>query len=275
MKIVAFIGASGSGKSYRAMWVAKENNIDFIIDDGLLIKGNRIIAGFSAKKEHTKLASVRRALFIEPDHAQQVIEAIATENPSGILILGTSLGMVEAIIKALNLPPISKVIYIEDVADQEEIEKARTARRVEGKHVIPVPTFEIKKDFSGYFIDSLRIFRRRGKDEDPLVIDKSVVRPTFSYMGDYTISNQVIYTICEYEITKIPHVTKVNKIWLENKPSGLIINIVLTFNYGIILHSAAKEVQAKVKEAVEKYTAINVLAVNITIKTLGVQQESD
>ena len=64
--IVAFIGSSGTGKSTRAIQVARENNIHFLIDDGLLINGGRILAGSSAKKAPTKLESVRQALFADP-----------------------------------------------------------------------------------------------------------------------------------------------------------------------------------------------------------------
>jgi SpoVK/Ycf46/Vps4 family AAA+-type ATPase len=50
MKVYAFVGPSGTGKSYRAQMVASEKGINFIIDDGLLIKDNQVIAGVSAKK---------------------------------------------------------------------------------------------------------------------------------------------------------------------------------------------------------------------------------
>lgn len=271
MRVVAFIGSSGSGKSYRAIWVAKENNIDFIIDDGLLIKGNRIVAGHSAKKENTKLASVRRALFTQPNHVEQVKKALKAEKPSGILILGTSLNMVKAIVKALELPSLSTVIHIEDVAEQQEIDKAKEMRSVQGKHVIPVPTFEIKEDFSGYFIDPLRIFRRENKSAIPFIANKSIVRPTFSYMGGYTISDQVIYTICEYEALTIPSVTEVNRVWIQSKPTGIVANIELTLEYGIILRPEALKVQQKVKKALENYTGLNVLLINIKVKTLSLK----
>ncbi len=64
MYVYGLVGPSGTGKSHRAPWVAKEKDIDFIIDDGLLIKGNNVIAGKSAKKEKTRLASVKR-LFLQ------------------------------------------------------------------------------------------------------------------------------------------------------------------------------------------------------------------
>lgn len=64
MVVYALIGKSGTGKSHRAQQVSRSFGIEYIIDDGLLIKGNRIIAGKSAKKEPTKIAAIRRAVFL-------------------------------------------------------------------------------------------------------------------------------------------------------------------------------------------------------------------
>ena len=38
MEVYAFVGSSGTGKSYRAQMVARKYNIRYIIDDGILIK---------------------------------------------------------------------------------------------------------------------------------------------------------------------------------------------------------------------------------------------
>ena len=54
IKVYAFVGPSGTGKSYRAQMVAKEKNTHFIIDDGLLVKDNEVVAGKSAKKADTR-----------------------------------------------------------------------------------------------------------------------------------------------------------------------------------------------------------------------------
>jgi adenylate kinase family enzyme len=45
IKTIALIGESGTGKSFRAKLVAQKYGIDLIIDDGLLIRDNRILAG--------------------------------------------------------------------------------------------------------------------------------------------------------------------------------------------------------------------------------------
>ena len=50
MEVYALVGPSGTGKSYRAISFANEMGILYILDDGLLIKDNRILAGVSAKK---------------------------------------------------------------------------------------------------------------------------------------------------------------------------------------------------------------------------------
>ena len=62
-RVYAFVGPSGTGKSYRAQMVANENNIHYIIDDGLLVKDNDVVAGNSAKKAPTKIETVKKSNF--------------------------------------------------------------------------------------------------------------------------------------------------------------------------------------------------------------------
>jgi len=268
LRVVGFVGPSGTGKSHRAVWVARERGIDFIIDDGLLIRGAQIIAGTSAKKEKTKISSIKRALFTDDEHANDVKTAIRQYNPEGILILGTSDGMVEAIAKRLEFPEISEKVYIQQVATDFEIKQALTTRKEQGKHVIPVPTFEIKKDFSGYFLDPLQIFRRKGKGSFQLIGEKSVVRPTFSYLGNYTISDYTIYQIVDYVASNIEGVNKISRFRVENHPEGIYIEMDLVLVYGCRIKSLLREVQKKVIDEVEKLTALNIKSLNLTAKSL-------
>ena len=115
MHTIAFVGPSGTGKSYRAITIAKENGADAFIDDGLLISDTRVLAGISAKREATRIASVKRALFTSREHAEEVKHAIRENNIGTIMILGTSDGMVKKIAEALELPSIERVIRIDDV----------------------------------------------------------------------------------------------------------------------------------------------------------------
>ena len=140
IKVYAFVGPSGTGKSYRAQMVANEKGIEYIIDDGLLILGNEVVAGSSAKKAPTKIETVKNALFQDEEKKKEIQEVFRKKRPKSILILGTSDGMVQKIAANLGLPEISETIYIEDVATEEEMETAKRIRITQGKHVIPVPT---------------------------------------------------------------------------------------------------------------------------------------
>jgi uncharacterized alkaline shock family protein YloU/adenylate kinase family enzyme len=273
LRVIGFIGPSGTGKSHRSVWVARERDIECIIDDGILIRGAQIIAGTSAKKEKTKIASIKRALFTDDNHANEVKDAFRTYSPESVLVLGTSDGMVEAIVKRLELPEITERIYIQDVATEFEIKQALSTRREQGKHVIPVPTFEIKKDFSGYFLDPLQVFRRKGKGSFQLVGEKSVVRPTFSYMGNYTISDYTIYQIVEHVTSKIEGVNKISRFRAENHIDGIYIEMDLVLVYGCMIRPLLKEVQMKAAEEVEKLTALNIQRLDITAKSLVVENK--
>lgn len=271
MKVTGFIGPSGTGKSHRASWVARERGIEFIIDDGLLIKGNQIVAGSSAKRESTRIGSIKRALFTEKTHVEDVKDKLKQYKPDAILILGTSDEMVESIAKRLDLPEMSERVYINDVASEFEINQALSTRREQGKHVIPVPTFEIKKDFSGYFLDPLQIFRRKGKGNYQLVGEKSVVRPTFSYLGRYTISDYTVYQIVEYVISNIEGVNRISRFRAENHPDGIYIEMDLVLVYGYVLKPLLQEVQRRVKEEVERLTALHIRSLNLYAKSLVIE----
>ena len=125
IKVYAFVGPSGTGKSYRAQMVAGEYNIHYIIDDGLFIKDNEVIAGNSAKKAPTKIETVKHALFLTEQEKIEIKKAIKKYKPESILILGTSDNMVDKIAENLGLPKIEKKIYIEEIATREEMETAK------------------------------------------------------------------------------------------------------------------------------------------------------
>lgn len=272
IKVYAFVGPSGTGKSYRAQMVASENDIKFIIDDGLLIMDNQVIAGESAKKAPTKIETVKHALFYKEEEKQEIIKALKKYKPESILILGTSDGMVQKIAANLGLPDISHTTYITDVATQEEMETARKIRVTEGKHVIPVPTFEIKKDFSGYLLDPLQIFKTKGRGNKPYISEKSIIRPTFSYLGNFTISDTVFRQILEYLVAKTPGIYKVQKIRVENFGEGAKLYMEVTIVYGFNVIEGINEFKAKAKKEIEKLTAMNVEEFDVVVKNIFVPE---
>lgn len=268
IKVYAFVGPSGTGKSYRAQMVASENDIKYIIDDGLLIKENEVIAGESAKKAPTKIETVKEALFSSPERAEEIKRAFRKYKPESLLILGTSDNMVSRIRENLELPEITKTIYITDVATEQEVEEARRMRVDEGKHVIPVPTFEIKKDFSGYLLDPLQIFKSKGKDKSPYISEKSIIRPTFSYMGNYTISDGVLKDIIAHMAGKVDAIYKVHKSRLEKYPEGVNIYIEVVVVYGFNIIEALQTFKKRCIREIENLTAMNVGKVTIVAKDI-------
>ena len=128
MEVIAFVGPSGTGKSHHAIGVAFDNKCDGIIDDGLLIKGTKILAGTSAKNEQNRIQAVKRAIFTDSEHAAEVRKALATSGIKRLLIIATSDNMIGKITKKLELDPPVKTVYIHQVASKAEIKKARYSR---------------------------------------------------------------------------------------------------------------------------------------------------
>ena len=270
IKVYAFVGPSGTGKSYRAQMVAGEYNIHYIIDDGLFIKDNEVIAGNSAKKAPTKIETVKHALFLTDEEKKEIKKAIKKYKPEGILILGTSDNMVKKIAENLELPQIEKIIRIEDIASTEEMETARRIRKTEGKHVIPVPTFEIKKDFSGYILDPLQIFKTKGRGNAPYISEKSIIRPTFSYLGNFTISDTVFRQIIEYLASKTDFIYKIVKTRVENLPEGPSIYMEVIVLFGFDLVKELTSFKEKAKREIERLTTMNVQKINVVAKGIKI-----
>ena len=265
IKVYAFVGPSGTGKSYRAQLVANENNIHYIIDDGLLIHDNDVVAGNSAKKAPTKIETVKKAIIIEKEDRNEMREALKKIKPDAILILGTSDGMVEKIADNLGLPHPEKTIYINEVATETEMETAKRIRTTEGKHVIPVPTFEIKRDFAGYILDPLQIFKYRRNDE-PYISEKSIIRPTFSYLGKFTISDTVFRQITEYVAKKTEGIHRVSRVRVENTvgATNIYVEVYVIFGYNIV--NVLRDFKQKVKKEIERLTTMNVQEVSVMAK---------
>ena len=266
MKVYALVGKSGSGKSYQAMNICRELNIESIIDDGLLVYGNTVAAGTSAKRQATKIGAIRTALFTNNEHRLLVSEKIKELNIETILILGTSDGMVERIADRLVLPAIEKTVYIEDITTEGERSIAHKQRHELGKHVIPVPTFQIKREFSGYFLDPLKIFRRWGNKE--VFSEKSVVRPTYSYLGDYTISDKAIYDIVHYIGLHIEGVYSIIRADASTTHTGVEITVLVILNYGCRVIDTAKNLQSNILSGVQMMTAFNIETVNVEVRGL-------
>ena len=220
MDVIALVGPSGTGKSHRALWVARTNGADAIIDDGILIKDGKVIGGYSAKKEKNRIMAVRRAIFVLPGHASDVRRAIAESQPRRLLILGTSENMVQKIAKALRIGPVSKIIRIEDIASKKDMELAQYHRLRRGEHIIPVPSIELKPHFSGYLIDPIKSFFKTSSAKRRRLGERSIVHPVFSYYGKLVIDDSVIKNIVHIVAEALEEVYRVGHTHVKHLVNG-------------------------------------------------------
>ncbi len=275
MEVVAFVGPSGTGKSHHAIGVAFDNRCDAIIDDGLLIKGTKILAGTSAKNEDNRIQAVKRAIFTDNNHAKQVREALAASGIKRLLIIATSDNMINKITARLQLPSPVKTVYIQQIASKSEIKKARYMRLHDGKHIVPVPTVELKPHFTGYFADlPYNLFSSKRKQEK--AADRSIVRPSFSFYGKLLIADNAIEDIIKIIGRKMEGVERVTSIKVRRRSDnskGIVISVEVVLYYGVQLFNLTKQFQAKIKEKVEYMTAMKVNNVNVSIRSLALKRK--
>lgn len=265
LKIYVLIGKSGTGKSYKSLELACENNIDYIIDDGLLIYKGQIIAGVSAKQSQTKMEAVRRAVFSERNHRKAVKKKINDLDIDSILVLGTSLKMVKKICVALELGDIDEIIDINDISTDDEIRKAIESRQ-KGNHIIPVPTVEIKKRINGLRINPLRRFFMTSNKEAK-ILEKTVIRPAFSYMGKFYIAPEVLNQIIKYTISKDTHISRINRISVDNSNGKIEIKVNVNIR-NLDAFGSLKNTQHNIKRNVEEMTLINVDRIDFYINKI-------
>lgn len=281
---MALIGPSGTGKSHRASIVADEVGAQAILDDGLLIAGGKILAGQSAKREPNRVAATRRALLGDPVQVAEIRSALQAVAPECLLILGISQGMVRQIARNLGLPQPERILTIEEFASPRQMRKAVHIRKSEGKHVIPAPTLEVRKNFSGYPVDPLQVFLRPRQsrrdqrastappgaplEEAPALgqfIEKSVVRPTWSALGRFYIEDLVVAAIAARAALETSSVGRVLEARVHPVEAGVVLELTIGINYGANITETAERVRGQVAQVVEHMTALNCRRVDLRV----------
>ena len=263
MKIIALSGKSGTGKSYNAIEICNRMEIPALIDDGLFIFENSVAAGISAKKQDTKMGAIKTALFTDDVHCDAVQEKILEKHPESILVIGTSDEMVDRICSRLGLPAPERYIHIEDVLTEDQMNKAHELREKSGMHTIPAPTFELRKQFSGYFLDASRAFRSRFRGNKE---EKTIVRPIYSYLGSYEVSDKVIQDIAAHMIEKTDGAASLLWSACSKTEEGMFVRVIMLCEWGAKVKDVARSVQSRIYEAVEQTTAYNVLGVEVEVR---------
>jgi len=273
LEVYALVGSSGTGKSHRAVLLAYQTGAEVIIDDGLIIKGNQIVAGISAKRQPTRIGAIKTALFNEPEQMEAARKAIGELAPGRLLILGTSDRMIDKIANRLGLPGITKYINIDEIASPKEIRKARTMRSQHSKHVIPAPTVEVRKTFPESIINPLQVFmRRKGHRGNKGWLEQSVIRPTFTMYGKLTINQGALKSIVSWASTTISGVAEVKKVGIDRNENEVNIEIEILAGMKTHINNTSREVQVYVKEQVEHMTGLTVKHVNVTVAGIKVRE---
>ena len=269
--VYALVGESGTGKSFRSKLLAEKYGIDSIIDDGLLIQNDKILAGHSAKREKTYMGAVRVALFDDKEHRDEIARALKKAHIKKILILGSSEKMVLKIAMRLQLPQPQKIIRIEDIATREEIEKAIKSRQVEGKHVIPVPSIEIKRNYPQIFSNSIKVFFRKNKlfakkkQNDGKLFENSIVQPEFSKKGRIEISEAALTQMVMHCVSECDEAVRVKKMTIKTDSRGYRIIILIDVPFGTQLTGKIHKLQQYIIDKIESYTGILIEEVSIVI----------
>jgi uncharacterized alkaline shock family protein YloU len=269
MTVFALVGESGTGKSFRANLLSKKYGIDAIIDDGLLIKDEKILAGKTAKHEKTYLGAVRVALFDDKQHRDDVARAFEKNKIRKLLIIGTSEKMVNKISARLQIPSPDKIIKIEDIANRDEIEKAIRSRQIEGKHVIPVPSIEVKRNYSRIFNRSIRELITKGKfklfKKEATMSEKSVVTPEFSKKGRIEISEAALSQMAMHCVSEFSAEIRIRKLSIKATHRGYRLILTIDVPFGKQLTGEIHRLQTYIIESIERYTGILIEEVSIII----------
>lgn len=178
--------------------------------------------------------------------------------------------MTDRIIRALGLPSLEpdslRRIRIEDITTEEERRIANQQREQLGKHVIPAPSMQLKRTFSGYFMDPLRFFR--GKDQGA-ASERTVVRPTYSYMGDYFVAEKVIDDIVTCLARLTPAIGRVIYVVQNAGAESYHLKIGVKIKKGYPIWESAMDFQSKIEEEVEKMTAFNVTEIELEVRGIN------
>jgi uncharacterized alkaline shock family protein YloU len=267
VRVFALVGGSGTGKSFRAKLVAEKYGIEIIVDDGLLIRDQKILAGRSAKKEKGILSAIGTALFADDKDAESIRQILSRQTFKRILLIGTSEKMVRKIAKRLKLPHPTKILRIEDIASREEITTAIRSRNSEGKHIIPVPALEVKRNYPHIFLDSMKIFfkRRFQPLKSGNIIEKTVVRPEYTSRGSVSISEAALTQMVIHCVQEFDSSMTVEKVVVDRERSDYGLEVVLSVPFRAQTAAPLYGLQEYIAKNIESFTGLILKEVNVTV----------
>lgn len=269
MKVYALVGESGTGKSTSVLHLCHEHNIPAIIDDGILIVNGQKIAGTSAKYENNYIKAVKRATFFYEDHREEVANVIRLTALDKILIVGTSVKMVNLIAEKLKLGKINTYIDVSEVRTSREINMARYMRNTQGKHVIPIPYMQVEHNKLKRILQKgKKLFSKHAK----YIGEETIIQPHFT-KGTITINEDVYKEIITYTCKKIKNVKNAKILDYDFTTfQSITIEIELNYFLGQNIVDLLEKIQRKINESLLSYFKIEMYAVHIRLAAISPDQ---
>lgn len=266
MRVVAIYGESGTGKSTSALSYAHEHSIEAIIDDGILIKDGKKIAGISAKFEKNALKAVKRAIFHDDQHCREVKNAIKNHHITSLLLIGTSQKMTNKIANRLELEPIQQFVAINEIRSQEEILLAKYVRELHGKHTMPLPKNEVEQNFFKRIIQKGWDIFSSKKEK---IGETTIVSPDFHPQTVF-IHQRVYNEILEHIVENFPLTRQIYRTQFNLNAYYPVIYIELAIEAPVTynLWSELTKLQKEVQDAFYTMFQIKLTKIRIHVKEI-------
>lgn len=266
MIVHSLIGDSGTGKSTSALQFAHDHKIEGIIDDGILIVNGYKVAGVSAKFEQNSIKAIRRAIFQDEQHKQEVMQSIKKHNLKSILIIATSEKMAKRIAERLEISPINHLHYIDQIRTKKEIQVAKFVRNTKGQHVMPIPFKQIEQNFFKRII-------RKGKEifskNKVKIGETTLVRPDF-HSEVIHIHHSVYIDLLKFCTKKFENKIKTASVHFEMKDFQTIVTITCFYkqplNENIV--QSLEEVQKEISNEFSKHFQFEPETIQIKVKSI-------
>ena len=96
--------------------------------------------------------------------------------------------------------------------------------------------------------------------------EKSVVRPTYSYLGGYKISEKVMSDIAECVRREDGDITELSKVSVFPVQEGVDMYVAINIKYGTDLFGAAERYQKNLAGKIEEMTSFNVNSLEVEVR---------
>ena len=112
-------------------------------------------------------------------------------------------------------------------------------------------------------MDPLRFFR--GKDQGAAA-ERTVVRPTYSYMGEYFVAERVVDDIVTCLARLTPAISRVIYVVQSSNAEAYRLKVGVKVKRGYPIWEAAIDFQQEIEEQIEKMTAFNVTEIDLEVR---------